>query len=451
VPRTNIVEMSRVASRAPAHRESPKMQLPEERTATSSRWFSLSLAALVVGLIVWSCFGTIDVVASAEGIVLPVGRDKRIAAMEAGSVRAIHVDDGQRVAAGQPLVDLDPILRESDRDRIKNDLLMARVAAARYRALLQPLSRAVAALSLPAELNSVGAEDQRQLLMAARERYENQLAAIDREIERNDANLRTNQVTIKKYRLTAPLFRERADMRRQLAEAGFGPRLTFLEAEIGAVEREQQIIEATEQRAGLEASIKELREQKARVEAEFRENTLSRLVEAERMVVSLTGELKRAEQHVAYQYITAPASGTVTHNNLHTIGGAVAAGQVLMTIVPDDGELEIEAGIANRDVGFVRVGQKAEIKIDAFQYTVHGTLPGEVRDVARDVLKDEKLGLVFPTRIKLRRQTMTVDGEDVPLSAGMHVNVDVITDKRRVIDFLASPFLRMSSDAMRQR
>jgi hemolysin D len=451
MPRAEVVSLVPARAREAAPGKAAGVALPSPRTASSSRWFSLALAAFVAGIVGWACLGTVDVVATAEGLVLPIDRVKRISGAESGSVRKIYVDDGEHVTAGQPLIDLDSTLQDSERDRLKNNLLMARVAAIRFRALLEPPQTSPGPVVFPDGLDARGAEDQRQLLRAERSNHDSQIKSLDQEIQRREADLRTSRVTSERYRNTAPLLRERADVRRKLAEDGYGPRLTYLETELAAREREYQALEVDQTIAGIEAAIEGLRAQQAKAEADFRQSVLTRLIEAERLAISLGEELTRAEQHVSYQHIVAPVAGVITQNAVHTIGGTVAAGQVMMQIVPDDVDLEVEARVLNRDVGFVRNSQTAQVKFDAFQFTVHGTMPGEVREVAHDAIFDSALGLVYPTRVKLSRQVMSVNGQDVPLSSGMRVSVDILTERRRIIEYLAAPFFRIKGEAMRQR
>lgn len=425
--------------------------LPKPRASSSSRLFALCLAAFVVALVGWACVGTVDVVASADGVILPVDRVKQIAAMEGGTVRAIRAADGQRVRAGAVLVELDPTVRESERDRIRNNLLMAQVAVARNRALLEPMPKALQVLALPDALEPAAAADQRDLLIAERKKHDTQLAALDQQIKQRESELRSQLILVERYRKTMPLLRERSEARRQLAEAGFGPRLTYLDAELMAIEREHQLAEAQEQLDASRATIAVLRQQREQLDAAFRQSVLSRLTEADRLTISLAQELSKAEQHVGYQRITAPVDGTVAQLAVHTLGGVVAPGAVLMTIVPEGSELEVEALVLNRDIGFIRAGQLAQVKFETFQFTMHGTMPGQVRDVATDSVRNDLLGFVYPTRIKLARPSMSIDGRETPLAAGMKVTVDIVTDERRVIEFILSPLLRMRHDGMRQR
>ncbi|WPX17463.1 HlyD family secretion protein [Pseudomonas sp. 10S4] len=136
---------------------------------------------------------------------------------------------------------------------------------------------------------------------------------------------------------------------------------------------------------------------------------------------------------------------------VHTIGGVVTPAQALLVIVPDDAGLEIEAQILNRDIGFVRPGQDAEIKLDAFPYTHYGTIPGKVMSISQDAVKDDKLGLVYPARIQLGAHVIVADGKDVQLEPGMSSSVEIKTEQRRIIEYLLTPLLKYQSEALRER
>jgi hemolysin D len=122
-----------------------------------------------------------------------------------------------------------------------------------------------------------------------------------------------------------------------------------------------------------------------------------------------------------------------------------------MVIVPTDDPLEIEAFIENQDIGFVRVGQSAAIKVETFPYTKHGTVPATVRHVATDAVQDEKRGLVFPARLTLLRTTLPVGTAAVPLTPGMAVTAEIQIARRRLIEYFLSPLLQYAKESFRER
>ena len=136
---------------------------------------------------------------------------------------------------------------------------------------------------------------------------------------------------------------------------------------------------------------------------------------------------------------------------MHTVGGAVPAAQPLMQIVPRQSAVEIEAFIENKDIGFVQEGQRAEVKIEAFEYSKYGTVPARVTHVSRDAIQDEKRGLIYAVKVLLDRSVMQVDGREVNLSAGMSTTVEIKTGTRRVIEYVLSPLVQHSKESLRER
>src|SRR5690606_16336281 len=125
--------------------------------------------------------------------------------------------------------------------------------------------------------------------------------------------------------------------------------------------------------------------------------------------------------------------------------------QALMAVVPSEETLEVEATVLNKDIGFVRPGQRATVKVESFPYTRYGYLEGVVDTVSHDAAQDEKMGLIFPTRVKLRNAALVIDGVRVQLTPGMNLSVEIKTGKRRVIDYLLSPLQTHVDGAMRER
>jgi hemolysin D len=136
---------------------------------------------------------------------------------------------------------------------------------------------------------------------------------------------------------------------------------------------------------------------------------------------------------------------------VHTVGGVVTPAQALMVIVPGADRLEVEAWIENKDIGFVRVGQAAEVKVETFLFTRFGSINGRITTVSGDAVPLERGGLAYMTRVSLERTTLVVNGEEVALSAGMAVTAEIKTDTRRVIELLLSPLLRYTRESGRER
>ncbi len=235
------------------------------------------------------------------------------------------------------------------------------------------------------------------------------------------------------------------------------------------VESERELVVQKQRLTEAEAALAAIGEQRRQAEAEFRRSRLGELAQAEEKADNLAQELVKAEQRTRLQTLTAPVDGVVQQLTIHTVGGVVTPAEILMAVVPAESPLEIEALVANQDVGFVHAGQKAAIKIDTFDFTRYGLLHGEVLGVSRDAVIDPSrdpatsraaaadvteprpMGSGYTARISLDRAAMEIDGKKVDLRPGMAATVDIDTGTRRVIDYLLSPLLRYGQESLRER
>ena len=159
----------------------------------------------------------------------------------------------------------------------------------------------------------------------------------------------------------------------------------------------------------------------------------------------------KAEEQLDRQSIRAPVSGVVQQLAVRAPGAVVGAGERLMMIVPDGEKLQVEALLANRDIGFVRVGQRAAIKVETFQFTRYGTINATLSSISGDALPDEHGALSYMIRLAFDRPRIKVEGRWLPLGPGMRVVAEVHTGQRRIIDYLLGPLLRYRDESLRER
>lgn len=419
---------------------------PAPRIAMGLIMLFAAIAAL------WAMFGNIDIVASAQGKLIPDDRSKIIQPMEIASVLAIHVRDGQRVAAGDLLIELDATQARADSMRIQQDWLAGRLEAALARALLTSLDTPLPPrlkLDFDVEPSRLAAE-QRQLDGRHGE-LRAKLEQLDAEITQRAAELRSTGELVEKLAQTAPIARQRAQDYKDLLEKNFISRHGYLEREQTRIEQERDLAAQQAKQEEIRAALLAIQRQRIALIAETRRVTLDSLNQAEQKVGSLAQEKVKAEDRGRLLRLTAPVDGTVQQLAVHTVGGVVTPAQPLMVIVPGDNPLEVEAFVANKDIGFVRNDQVAEIKVETFPFTKYGTLPGKVMQVSGDAIQDEKRGLVYAARVKLEKATLNVDGKTVNLSPGMAVTVEIKTGKRRVIEYFLSPLLQYGDESLRER
>jgi hemolysin D len=423
------------------------LETPASPTARYTFWAMTTLVA--VGL-AWSFVGELDIVAVAEGRTIPAGKTKVIQPLEQGVVRAIHVQNGQHVRAGENLVELDPTAAGADMRRLTAELVAARLDAARLEASATPteaLRRFVPPIGTPKSL----AELHAAMLASQVDEHLARLAGLGAELDRRMAERKSVEADIARLENALPLLRTRSAARTELADKGFGSRLLALELQQQQVEMEYALKGQRHRREEASAAVEALQRQRQQIRSEYLKGVLSQRDEAQRKAGAFEEEFLKAEQRHGLQTLAAPLDGVVQQLAIHTVGGVVTPAQILMVIVPDNALLEVEAMVQNRDIGFIQPGQDVEVKVETFLFTKYGTIPGKVVSVSRDAVQDEKRGLIYPVRIALERSSINVDGRQFELGAGMALTAEVKTDRRRVIDYLLSPIARYRQETMRER
>jgi hemolysin D len=446
------------------------LEIIETPASPAGRAVAATIILFFTIALLWACLGSVDIIAIAQGRIVPSGRTKSIQPFETGVVRAIHVRDGQSVKAGDVLVEIDPTINKAERARLEADLMQAKLETARLRAIAAYRRGMEPAFVPPEGARTEHIALQKQLLGSHIDEIGARLQGLDRQIAQSEANRRAVQATIDKLNDTTPFLKKRMDIRVKLAKEEWGSKLNALSAQ---QEYTTQVKELLVQRGRLTEAVEAidaLKEQRRQVEAEFRRTTLNDLATAEQKAASLEEQLVQAKQRLRLQTLTAPVDGTVQQLAIHTEGGVVTPAQVLLAIVPAGSPLEIEANISNRDIGFVYPDQEAAVKIDTFNFTKYGLLSGRVETVSQDAVVKSKASdertrsgaenetsepqgqeLVYIARIKLEQTHMNIDGKQVNLTPGMAVTAEIKTGERRLIEYLLSPLARHSHQALRER
>jgi membrane fusion protein, hemolysin D len=448
------------------------LEIVETPPSPIRRAIAATVILLFCAALAWAFWGTIDIVASATGKIVPSGRTKVVQPFETGVVRSIRVQDGQAVKAGDVLIELDPTVNAAERDHSSNDLLAEQLNIARMRAALTGGDDPIADFLPPAGSDPVLIGAQRQLLLSQVTEHRAKIAALARQQAQKEAERATTAATIHKLETTIPVIQQRVDIRKTLMDRELGSKLTYFEILQLLVEQQEELEVQKSHLHETEAAEAAIRETGRQAEAEYRHTLSDELAKAEQKASGLAQDLIKAEQKTRLQLLTAPVDGVVQQLAIHTVGGVVTPAQPLLVVVPSDSRLEIEAMVSNRDIGFVQAGQEAEIKIDTFNFTRYGLLHGEVLTISQDaVISDRKQDrsnerapgtpndtsepkgqeLNYSARISLDRSRMQIDDRMVNLSPGMAVTVEIKTGSRRILSYLLSPLLRYRQESLRER
>jgi hemolysin D len=422
--------------------------------------------------LIWASLSQIDIVATAQGRIVSSGRTKVIQPFETGVVREIRVHDGQNVKAGDVLVALDPTMNAAERDHLQSDYIASELEAARLNAALSEEADPATAFHPPEGASPAQISMQRQFLRHQIEEQRAKLAALDRQKVQKEAELTTVLAAVSKLETVLPVLHERVEIRKILFDHTVGSKANYLELYQAYVETQQELAVQKSKIKEAEAAVAAAVEAHAQTDAEYRRTLFGELVEAQRKAAGFHEDLIKATQRTDLQILTAPVDGTVQQLAVHTIGGVVTPAQALLAVAPTDTYLEIEAMVSNRDIGFIHVGQDAEIKIDTFNFTRYGLIHGKVLSVSQDAItrdkpqdktNDQPVGtensssepkgqeLLYAARVKLDRTQMQIEESLVNLSPGMAATVEIKTGSRRIISYLLSPLVKYSQESLRER
>lgn len=420
----------------------------------------------------WASLGTVDIVASAPGKIIPSGRTKVVQPFETGVVRAIKVRDGQMVQAGDALIELDPTMTEAERDHLRSDLVAEKLNIARLHAAAADGADPLSDFNPPADARLDIVATQRQLLTNQTTEHRAKLTALEDQKRQKEAERASIAAAIEKIEAVLPVVQERTDIRKVLFDHQTGSKVNYLEALQVLIENRKELEVQKSRLREADAALAAATEARAQAEGEYRRTLFGDLAESERKAAGLAHDLDKASERTRLQLLTAPVGGVVQQLAVHTIGGVVTPAQTLLVLVPLESHLEVEAMVSNRDIGFVSVGQDAEIKVDTFNFTRYGLLHGHVLNVSTDAItRDQReeatrdgspatekstsepkgQELVYAARVALDRTQMQIEGKSVPLGPGMAVTVEIRTGTRRIISYLLSPLLKYQQESLRER
>lgn len=421
------------------------------------------LVMFTIGVL-WACIGEVDIVATAEGKIVPSGQVKQIQPYERGMVSAILVHEGQAVKAGDPLIELDQAQTGADSKRLTQELQQNRLNTYRlqqFQTFLnndqvldsssnKPHSSNPSLVNWP-RASEYQISQQQLLLEQEKQNFLAEQNRIEQLLKDKRAEKQVNQALINKWQGTLPLITERVDAVKKLLAKKMVSKAQYLELEQERVEQKHDLAAAKSTSMQLQAQINELAQQQVSMLAQMRAQNLQQLVDLEREYLNISEELKKAEDLNKKQILSSPVDGIVQELTIHTVGGVVTPAQPLMKIVPENQVLEVEAWLENKDIGFVTAGQNAELKVHTFPFTKYGIIDGVVTNISPDATADEQRGLIYKAHIKMDKNFLNVDGRNVDLVPGMSISAEVKTGKRLLIEYLIAPLLRYKNESLSER
>ena len=437
------------------------LEIQQSPSNPLAKWISRTLIALFLLGLVWACLGKVNIVASAEGKIIPSSRIKKVQPLQVSVVKNIMVKEGQYVKKNQALIELDNTLTQADEQRLVGELLSARLNLSVSQALLNLLDLKKKQQSLVnfSDLNLDVKEivSEKETILHKRHlwqqwlQYKAQLQGLNSGLIRTKAENATTREIIIKLQKTLPIIERRALTMKNLYDKNFASEIDYLELEQERIERKQDLAAEKQRMNQLIAAEAEAVQQIHAMNAQVKAEKIAEITEIKRQIAVLNEELAKAADTHSKQILYSPVSGQVQSLAINTIGGVVTEAQELMLIVPDAEQLEVEVFLANKDIGFVRKGMSAEIKIHTFPFTKYGVIEGDIITISDDAILDEKRGLIYGMHLLMASNSILVNGRDVKLMPGMAVTAEVQTGERRIIEFFMAPLLRYKEESIRER
>ena len=424
------------------------LEVTETPPSPVGRLVLWTIIGVIFGAAVWAFVGEVDEVAVAEGRVIPVGNVKIVQSANKGNIKELNVREGDYVEEGQVLLVLDTTKTQADVDQLKKQVAYYSMTVDRLQAemndqtFVPPDNKEGWLDGKDISAQMALYQSRRVKLAADKQKNEatiaQELAAIESAQAQQEKYWSLYAVAKEKEERLELLFRESAVSYFQLLE-GRSQRVNY-----------QKSAEAMDQEIEKErAKLAEARDNLATTDSNYRQDTMQQLVEAKRQLNAYQEELTKANQTNQQSEIVAPVTGRVNQLSVHTVGGVVSEGQALMMIVPDDTLLEVEAYADNKDIGFIQVGQEAEVKVETFNFQKFGMVKAEVEEISPDSYENAQ----DKRKEGKYRLTLSIEGDDsgIDLSPGMNVSAEIKIKKKRVIDFFLDPFRQYKDEAFRER
>lgn len=428
-------------------------------TLHATIWFTISV---FVAILVMACIFRVEVVARGQGKVVPVSRVQVVQPEFDGKITAIHVRNGSEVRQGEVLIDLDTTDAEAELNTITAEETRLQIERARITALVSGIDGGGIQSETFAEdifqsfeegsnTNHSFYAEQSRLLSAEVDDLQAAMSQIAARITANTRSVSVTQANIERIEAAIAIQTERLEVAQNLLDRGTSSRSVFLDVQesFTALEKEREVyLRELDQKRSQETSL--MAEQRSILTAQ-RNQLLQRRSEIEARLATLEEQLRTAERRVIAAQLTAPMDGVVDQLDVFTIGAVARGGEQILRVVPEDQNVEIEAIFTNNDIGFVEIGQQANINLDAYPSERFGFVTGVVSDVAADSTEATEGVWAFAVRITPQGSKLTNGSEQFTLRPGMTAAVDITTDKRRLISYFFAPIVSVVQSSLGER
>ena len=410
---------------------------------TGARMIIVASAVAFALFLLWASLAQVDEVTAGEGRVIPSSKLQTITAADPATVSEILVRTGQRVHKGELLVRLDSPESASALGQLQAETESLQARASRLSAEGGMGQGACQGSDCAGEA----------ALRAARgSALRSKVAASQAAAEQARRDAAEAAATISSLQNTLTLAQHQVDMMAPLAAKHIVPQTDLIEKQREVVDIEGRIAAAREQQGKALAAVQEAQAQSSQATFEFKQQALDERSQVTAKIAVNEQSLRGAEGKLSRTEIRSPVDGVVNDVQVTTIGSYVQPGQKIMEVVPLGEKLLVESRVKPSDIAFIKVGDRALVKVTAYDFSIYGGLDGRVVQVSADSIYDEKeKSAYFTVIVETDKSYLTASGHPLPITPGMMTNAQIITGRKSVLTYLLKPVLKARSDALRER
>ena len=418
------------------------------------------LLALLAAALAWSAIGRLDIIAVAQGRIVPQNYLQIVQPAESGIVKELLVREGDLVKAGQILARMDMRFSEADRQALRSELASRTLQLRRIDAeLAGGTSLAPKAGDPPALFAQVDAQ-----FRARRQAYLDSLETEKTILGKAEQDLRGAKEIEAKLRQQLPIYREQEAAFEKLTKEGYAGRMMYLEKQRDRIEKEQDLKAQEFTIESVSATIEQSRRRLAQLASNYRQSLQNERVDTEAQYQKLQQDWAKSTARHELLELRAPQDGIVKDFATHTLGSVLQPGTVLMTLVPTNDPMQAEVWVQHDDAGFVGTGRPVKLKLATYPFQKYGMIEGEVKRISPDAsdaadARGERrtneqpaaTGSGYRTLVSLKTGYLEADGKRYPLSPGMQVTAEINLGTRTVLEYILSPVQRTLHEAGRER
>lgn len=414
---------------------------------TSRSHIAVWLACIgILWLIVWSSFAKIDERTRGSGKVIPSQRIQTIQNLEGGIVSEMFVKEGDRVKKGQPLMKIQDVSFTGSFN--EKQLKINELKAKSYRLNAESSGRGFSVPTSDQQGMSQLISQEANLHMSQQSQLSNAVAIIDAQISQKGKELLENRAKREELKNAYDLISQEMAITEPLTKNMVVSEVQFLQMKRQAAMIKGDYQATAHAIARIQENIGELQKRRMEIVYEFRNK-------AKQELNSVTAEIQQIKEsesvladRVDRTIVRSPVNGTINQILVNTIGGVVKPGMDMLEIVPEDDMLMVEVKIKPSDIAYIYPGQSANVKFTAYDFSIYGGLKGTVKHVSANTITDERDNSYYLVRIATDKSFLVKDGKPLDIMAGMTVDVDILTGKKTVMDFILKPILKVKQNAL---